>query len=90
MIGFWSDKKITEKELWNGAGPFEVCITWMKVFELVLREMEIDRINSLFTFSIFLELQREQDLKESFVKKDPCKLAKSKVPHWKYVKKNTE
>ena len=55
MIGFWSDKKITDKELWNEVGPFEVCITWMKVFEVVLREMEIDRINSLFTFSIFLE-----------------------------------
>ena len=55
MIGFWSDKKITVKELWNEAGPFEVCITWMKVFEVVLREMEIDRINFLFTFSILLE-----------------------------------
>ena len=49
------NKKITEKELWNEEGTFEVCITWMKVFEYVLREMEIDRINSLFTFSIFLE-----------------------------------
>ena len=79
MIGFWSDKKITEKELWNEAGPFEVCITWMKVFEVVLREMEIDHINSLLTFAILLEWIRKWDLNESFVKKDPYKLANSKV-----------